>query len=265
MPEGDTPGEPDTQAAPEMPEELRDSLEKIVGLSEGLGDEVPAGPVPQPVAMGEVGEMAEAISRPGVNDPAGHASMANIMREQMKKRGMVMVDEAADKGAVKGKGTQKLETFFVDPKVVALDLADEEQRKEYEGVMLLLADPTSGYVPYGHEQGPDIIENPKSDRGYSIIVVLRYAKVSKKIVDYSPQYDVIKPDQIRAEFQNNGGSSPKAQGAAAGLAHPAEAPEPYPPYEIGTDEADEWLEGFRNALEARQPQEPGDEPEEPQD
>lgn len=41
-------------------------------------------------------------------------------------------------------------------------------------------------------------------------------------------------------------STPYTQGYAAGRASSANKPEPYPPHDIGTDEANDWLRGYRD-------------------
>jgi hypothetical protein len=149
-------------------------------------------------------------------NPATHPRVTGFMdsliaRDMKYEDGQLTVNGAVIKGedpAEKGrylphgKGGISKEVIPVVEELTTLvaDLTNDEEKKEYERVLSLIANSMGTYLPLEPEREPEFIADPQAPKGYRVVVILKYAKVTKLIAVDQPRYDEIDRDKLKEEF-----------------------------------------------------------------
>lgn len=189
------------ESSPEipMPQHLVEQLRKVLETEQvnlGPNGEVKSGPSPNPID-----EMESVISRSMSYEPGVDGS-----NPKLKINGLnVMGEDPADGTRFLGRGdaSKRIMAIMEDPVVLVADLATPEGKKDYEEAMALIAGSMGTYLMIEPERMSDPIIDPSAPRGFRVIAVVKYCKVTKVIVTSQEAYEEVREDKIKERFAHH--------------------------------------------------------------
>lgn len=96
-----------------------------------------------------------------------------------------------------------LMTVHTNVRTRSFDLALEHDAKAYAEALSEISASMGRIIPLEQESPVVVIPNPASPHGYSAIVVLKWAEVSKFVVVDRPTYDEISREDLKARFPHH--------------------------------------------------------------
>ena len=180
------------EEGPAMPDDLRKELESISGMAP---NQVPDWKIPS-VEIPTGGERKEEAPE---RDEMGGSDKVMLPTGTDLSQFQVLKEDPSDPTKYIRAGEAKVVPLRSDVTVDVFDIATPEGKSGYEGVMEKLARGMGTWMLISREKERFMLD-PDSERGFRVIVILKYCKVNKVVAVKEERYDKVSESQLKKRF-----------------------------------------------------------------